>query len=54
MALAGCIFDQDDLAGADMSRLAVAGGDRDPARQTDHILPTGRPVPAVFVVRGVP
>jgi len=37
---------------ADMACLAVAGGDRDPARQTDHILPAGRPVPAVFVVRG--
>src|SRR5215469_8849300 len=52
MALAGCVFDQDDLAGADMTRLAVAGGDRNTACQTDHILPSGRSVPAVFIVGG--
>src|SRR5215469_3946975 len=52
MALAGCVFDQDDLAGADMTRLAVASGDRNTARQTDHILPSGRSVPAVFIVGG--
>src|SRR5215472_1907699 len=35
-----------------MTSLAVAGSDRDTARQTNHILPSGRPVPAVFIVRG--
>src|SRR5260370_30310479 len=35
-----------------MAGLAVAGGDSDPTSQTDHILPAGRPVPAVFEVRG--
>src|SRR5215472_17016859 len=35
-----------------MTRLAVAGGDRNTACQTDHILPSGRSVPAVFIVGG--
>src|SRR5215469_5096512 len=52
MALAGCVFNQDDFAGADMTRLAVTGGDRNTACQTDHILPSGRSVPAVFIVGG--
>src|SRR5580704_1606723 len=52
VALACGVLDQDDLAGTDVAGLAVAGGDRDPTRQTDHILPAWRAVPAVFVVRG--
>src|SRR5215472_1137712 len=35
-----------------ITRLAIAGGDRNTACQTDHILPSGRSVPAVFIIRG--
>src|SRR5215467_8249004 len=35
-----------------MTSFAVAGSDRNTARQTDHILPSGRSVPAVFIVGG--
>src|SRR5437016_5553975 len=34
-----------------MAGLAVAGGDRDPTRQIDYVLPAGRSMPAVLVVR---
>jgi hypothetical protein len=42
VALAGGVLDQDDLAGADVAGLAVAGGDRDPTRQADHVLAVRR------------
>src|SRR3954451_12727909 len=51
MALAGRVLDQDHLAGADNSRLAVARGDLHAGVEIDDVLPARRRVPVQIIVR---
>src|SRR5437773_2059814 len=50
VALAGRVLDQDHLAGADASRLAVARGDLDARVEVDDVLASRRGVPVEVVV----
>src|SRR5712691_6364996 len=51
MSLAGDVLDQDDFAGPDDPRLAVAGGDLDAGVEVDDVLPARRRVPVEVVGR---
>src|ERR1700722_16105024 len=52
VAFAGCVLDQDDLAGLDKTAFAVARGDLHPGVEVDDVLPARRRVP-VDVVLGL-
>src|SRR4029077_18456569 len=49
-SLAVRVLDQDDFAGADAPRLAVAGGDLDARVEVDDVLPARRGMPVEIVV----
>src|SRR5271163_226945 len=51
MSFASRVLDQNHLAGADLARLAVAGGDLDPGVEVDDVLPTRRRMPVEIVGR---
>ena len=50
MALAADVLDEDDLAGADLPSLAVAGGDLHAAVQIDDVLAARRRMPGQIVI----
>ena len=50
MSLAVRVLDQDDFAGADAPRLAVAGGDLNARVEVDDVLPARRRMPVEIVV----
>src|SRR3954451_10923860 len=50
MALAADVLDQDDLAGTDVARLAVACGDCYTGVEVDDVLPPGRGMPIQVIV----
>src|SRR5437773_11313769 len=50
MALAGGVLDEDDLARADLARLAIARGDLHARVEADDVLAPRRGVPVQFVV----
>src|SRR3954447_12824854 len=50
MSLAGGVLDQDDLAGADHPRFAIARGNLHPGVEVDDVLPARRRVPVEVVI----
>ena len=51
MPLAGYILDQNDLASADLTNLAITGGNLHATIKIDDVLPAGRGVPIQLIGR---